>query len=60
MWVVVNIIEATNTKEYESWDIDLKEKNNRRSWLKTAVKTVGMLSYVPTVFSICKYLLLKK
>jgi len=56
MWVIVNLFNDAN---YESWDIDLNEKAQPRprSWIKTAVKTLSVLSYVPSTLAVAKFIL---
>mgnify|MGYP001197918172 CR=1 FL=1 len=56
MYVIVNFFNETS--EYEQFDVSMNSpKPKRKSWLRAAMKTVSYLSYIPTTFSVAKYLL---
>ena len=60
MYVIVNFF--SETTEYEQFDVSMdspapKKTWLRSSWIRTAMKTISYLSYIPTTFSVAKYLL---
>ena len=54
MWVIVNFF---NEAEYEQFDLSMDHPRPSRSWLRAAMKTMSYLSYIPTTFSVARYLL---
>ena len=59
MYVIVNFF---NEADYEQFDVSMdspapKKSWLRSSWIRTAMKTISYLSYIPTTFSVARYIL---
>ena len=55
-WIIVNFF---NDSDFEHYDVDFSQRK-RTSWIRTAIKTLSYLSYVPTTVSLAKFLMQSK
>ena len=58
-WVIVNYF---GNSDFESWDI-CPETNTiikKTSFVGKVVRTISLLSYIPTTLSICNFILKRK
>ena len=58
-WVIVNFISERGYEHYDVNSLDMTTRK-RTSWLRTAMKTISYLSYIPTTVSIAKFILQSK
>ena len=58
-WVIVNFFNEAGFEHYDVNNIDMGSRP-RTSWLRTAMKTISYLSYIPTTLSVAKFILQSK